>query len=180
MQALQFLKTVTADKSNLLERLLRLLNDNNIQYCVIGGVAVSAFVEPMVSLDFALIITSYQMGRFESLLASTFIVRRSSRLIEITAAESRLRANVHTESRYAEFVERAEQRVVFDLDLPVARLEDVMRARVWDWQDVSRKATIRMYALADIARLLESYPKLKPLVPPDALQRLAMVGVSFA
>lgn len=177
MQALQFLKTVTADKSNLLERLLKLLNDNNIQYCVIGGVAVSAFVEPIVSLDFDLVITSYQMGRFESLLASTFIVRRSSRIIEITTADSRLRANVYTESRYAPFVERAERRTVFDLNLPVARLEDVLLAKVWAWQDTSRKPALRLYDLADIARLLESYPKLQPQVPPIALQRIGMLGV---
>jgi len=174
--AFQFLKTVTADKSNLLERLLKLLNDNNIQFCVIGGIAVSAFVEPVVSLDFDFIITSYQLGRFESLLASTFIVKRGPRIIEITAADSRLRANVFTETRYAEFVERAEMRNVFDLDLPIARLEDVLRTKVWAWQDTSRKPAKRFYDLADIARLIESYPKLQPQVPPAALQRIAMLG----
>lgn len=176
MTAFQFLKTVTADKSNLLERLLKLLNDNNIQFCVIGGIAVSAFVEPVVSLDFDFIITSYQLGRFESLLASTFIVKRGPRIIEITAADSRLRANVYTETRYAELVERAEMRNVFDLDLPIARLEDVLQTKVWAWQDTSRKPAKRLYDLADIARLIESYPKLQPQVPPPALQRIAMLG----
>lgn len=176
MQALQFFKTVTADKSNLLERLLKLLNDNSIQFCVIGGVAVSAYVEPMVSLDFDFVITSYQLGRFESLLASTFIVKRGPRIIEITAADSRLRANVYTESRYAEFVDRAEMRNAFDLNLPVARLEDALQARIWAWQDVSRKPAKRMHDLADIARLIELYPKLQTLVPPVALQRIAMIG----
>ena len=176
MQALQLFKTITADKSNLLERLLRLLHDNNIHYCVIGTVAVSAYVEPLVGLDFDLIITSYQLGRFEALLASTFIVKRGPRSIEITAADSRLRANVYTESRYAEFVDRAQVRNVFDLNLPVAQLEDVLRAQVWAYLDPSRKLTKRLSNLAEIALLLEKYPKLRPAVPPAILTRLDMFG----
>lgn len=171
---------MTADKSNLLERLLKLLSDNSIQYCVIGGAAVSAFVEPMVSLDFDIVITNYQLGRFESLLASTFIVRRGSRLIEITAADSRLRVNVYTESRYTEFVDRAERRLVYDLNLPIARLEDAMSSRIWLFEDESKKGYLRLYALADITRLVESYPKLQSQVPTAAIQRLGLLGLNRA
>lgn len=176
MQAFQLFKTVTADKSNFLERLLKLLHDNSIHYCVIGTVAVSAYVEPLVGLDFDLIITSYQLGRFEALLASTFIVKRGPRSIEITAADSRLRANVYTESRYADFVDRAETRKVLDLNLPVAQLDDVLRAKVWAWQDPGRKQTKRLYDLAEISLLLDKYPKLRQSVPPAVVTKLDMLG----
>lgn len=176
MQALQFFKTVTADKSNLLERLLNLLRDNSIHYCVIGTVAVSAYVEPMTSLDFDLVITSYQLGRFEALLASAFVVKRGPRIIEITTADSRLRANVYTESRYAEFVDRAEMRRALGLTLPIAQVEDVLRSRIWTWQDTGRKQTRRLYDLAEIALLLDQYPKLRPMVPPAVLGKLELLG----
>lgn len=176
MQALQFFKSVTADKSNFLERLLNLLNDNSIRYCVIGTVAASAFVEPLVSLDFDLVITSYQLGRFEALLASTFIVKRGPRVIEIRAPDSRLRANVYTESRYAGFVERAEMRNVLELTLPIAQLDDILQARVWAWQDAGRKQTKRNFDLAEIALLLDRYPRLKSTVPPAILTKLEMLG----
>ena len=39
------------DGSGLLERILALLDENRIRYCVIGGQAVNAYAEPLVSLD---------------------------------------------------------------------------------------------------------------------------------
>ena len=51
MRALEFWKTITVDKSNLLERLIALLDEHRIRYCVIGGQAVNAYVEPVVTLD---------------------------------------------------------------------------------------------------------------------------------
>lgn len=177
MTALQFYKAVTADKSNLLDRLLKLLADNGIRYCIIGGVAVSAYAEPMVSLDFDVVITSYQLGRFESLCANVFLLKRSPRLIEITSPPSRLRVNIHTDARLAEFVERAEVRSVFDLNLPVARIEDVLRAKVWAYEDMTRSALKRQKDLLDIARLLDVNPKLRAQAPAPILSNLQRTGV---
>lgn len=176
VQAIQFLKSVTADKSNLLERLLKLLDANGILYCVIGSVAVGAYVEPMVSRDFDLVITSYQLGRFESTLASTFVLKRTPRTIEITAAGSDLRVNVFTESRYAEFVQHAAMKQVLGMTLPVASVEDVLRGKIWLYEDVSRKKSKRLSDTADIARLLEANPKLRAHVPERILRQIESVG----
>jgi len=51
MQALAFWKTVVADGAGFLEQLVSLLADRGIRYCVVGGQAVNAYVEPLVSLD---------------------------------------------------------------------------------------------------------------------------------
>src|SRR6266849_195317 len=51
MQALAFWKTVTVDRSNLLEQFLSLLERYHVEFCLIGGQAVNAYVEPVVSLD---------------------------------------------------------------------------------------------------------------------------------
>jgi hypothetical protein len=42
MQALTFWKTVAMDEANLLERLVAMLADEEVRYCVIGGQAVNA------------------------------------------------------------------------------------------------------------------------------------------
>jgi hypothetical protein len=39
------------DEGDLLERVTQLLEDGAVEYCVIGGQAVNAYVEPLVSLD---------------------------------------------------------------------------------------------------------------------------------
>jgi hypothetical protein len=49
MQALTFWKTVTADRTDFLTRLIALLADHHIRYCVLGGQGVNAYVEPVVS-----------------------------------------------------------------------------------------------------------------------------------
>lgn len=177
MAALRYLQTVTSDKGNLLERLLKLLEDNSIHYCVIGSAAVSSYAEPIVGLDFDLVVTDYQLGRFTSLLASTFSVKRAPRQIEITVPNSRLRVNVHTDSRLADFVERSAVRNVFDLPLPVARMEDVLTAKVWAFEDAARSALKRQQDLLDIARLVEVSPRLRAQLPPAIQQRLGTAGV---
>ncbi len=48
MKALSFWKAVTLDKSNFLEEVFALLQDNGMHYCVIGRQAVNAYVEPLV------------------------------------------------------------------------------------------------------------------------------------
>ncbi|HEX5760286.1 MAG TPA: hypothetical protein VF121_13950 [Thermoanaerobaculia bacterium] len=57
MQAATFWRTVTMDHADLLERTLQVLEEAGARYCVIGGQAVNAYAEPVVSLDldFALV-----------------------------------------------------------------------------------------------------------------------------
>jgi hypothetical protein len=43
---------------------------------------------------------------------------------------------------------------------------------VWAVQDETRRPSKRQKDLADIARLLESYPELRRLVPPEVQARL--------
>jgi len=178
--ALQFYKTVTADKSNFLERLLKLLDDQAIHYCVIGDVAVSAFVEPVLGLDFDMVVTDYQLGRFESLVAHVFTIKRQRRLLEITAPQSRLTVNVHTDSRYIEFVTRAEMRPTLDLQLPVARLQDVLQEKIDSSQEPTRPAWKRLKDLSDIMRLLEAHPKLRAHMPPNLLAKFQAIGAPLA
>ena len=61
MKALSFWKAVTLDKSNLLEEVFALLDEHDVRFCVIGGQAVNAYVEPLVSLDLDLVVAVGQL-----------------------------------------------------------------------------------------------------------------------
>ncbi len=172
MQALQFWKTVTADKSNLLERLIALLNENHIRYCVVGGQAVNAYAEPVVTLDLDLAVAVDQLPHVESLLGESFRLERFEHRLNVSLAGSDLRIQVQTDPRYAAFVKRAVERDVLGLRLPVAAIEDVMRGKIWAAQDSSRRASKRQKDLADISRLLEYAPNLRSKVPEEILRRL--------
>ncbi|HWU38968.1 MAG TPA: nucleotidyl transferase AbiEii/AbiGii toxin family protein, partial [Candidatus Acidoferrum sp.] len=83
-----------------------------------------------------------------------------------------LRVQIQTDPRYASFVNRAMTRDLLGLVLPVACLEDILQGKIWAVMDASRRASKRQKDLADIARLLESYPVLRQQVPEEVLTRL--------
>jgi len=172
MQALTFWKTVTMDTANLLERLIEFLHQYGAHFCVIGGQAVNAYVEPLVSLDLDLAVAVESLEDLEKQLAERFIVRRFPNSLNISLPGSELRVQIQTDERYRAFVERAERREALGVKLPVANLQDVLQGKIWAVLDPERRGSKRQKDLADIARLLEAYPHLREQVPPQILARL--------
>jgi hypothetical protein len=172
MRALAFWKRITVDDANLLDQLLSLLDTERVSYCVVGGQAVNAYVEPVVSLDLDLVVAVDDLQRMESLLAQRFHVERFPHSLNVSLAGSDLRVQIQLDPRYGPFVERASIRDVLGARMRVARLEDVLQGKVWAASDPARRGSKRQKDLADIARILESRPDLRHLVPPAILDRL--------
>ena len=172
MRAFAFWKVISMDQTNLLERLTALLAKHQIRYCVIGGQAVNAYVEPLVSLDLDLVVAVDQLSQAESLLTSSFKVERFPHSLNVSLSGSDLRVQIQTDPRYAAFLEQASLREVLGLVMPVASLDDVLRGKVWAVQDPTRRASKRQKDLADIARLLDAYPTLRDQAPEDVLAQL--------
>ena len=172
MRATAFWKTVTMDHAGFLDRLISLLQAEEIRYCVVGGQAVNAYAEPVVSLDLDLVIAVDQLSRAETLLAAAFQVERHAHSPNISQPGSDLRVQIQTDPRYAAFVERAMPRELLGIRLPVAAKEDILQGKIWAATDPSRRPSKRLKDLADIARLLEVAPPLRALVPPEVLAKL--------
>jgi hypothetical protein len=172
VRALAYWKAVTADHAGFLDEMVALLARSGIRYCVIGGQAVNAFVEPVVSLDLDVAVAATDLSRIESLLVGPFKLARFPHSLNVSKQGSELRVQIQTDTRYAAFVARASPREVLGLVLPVAALEDVLQGKVWAALDPERRPSKRQKDLADIARLLESYPTLRPRVPAEVLERL--------
>jgi len=51
-----FLKAVGNGKTDILQTFLKILEDIKSPYCIIGGLAVNAYVEPVVSLDLDIVV----------------------------------------------------------------------------------------------------------------------------
>jgi hypothetical protein len=172
MQALAYWKAVTTDHAGFLDRVVALLSRSGVRYCVIGGQAVNAYVEPVVSLDLGIAVATEDLHATESLLREHFKVIRFPHSVNVSLADSELRVQLQTDPRYAAFVERASVRDVLGLSLPVAAVEDVLQGKVWAAQDPERRPSKRQKDLADISRLLEAHPGLRGRVPQDVLARL--------
>ena len=171
MRAATFWKTVTRDEADFLGKLLALLERLSVRYCVIGGQAVNAYVEPVVSLGLDVVVAADQLAGLEASSAG-YKVKRFSHSLNVSLEGSDLRVQIRTDPRYAEFVERATAREVLGFTLLVAAIEDVLQGKVWAASDPSRRASKRQKDLADIARLLEAHPQLRDRVPDDLLDKL--------
>jgi hypothetical protein len=172
MQAATFWRMMTMDHADLLERALQVLEESGARYCVIGGQAVNAYAEPVVSLDLDLALSAGEVERVVALFGAPIRVERFEHSVYLSSPGSDLRIQLQVDHRYQEFPARAEVREILGHRLPVAKLEDVLRGKVWAASDPKRRASKRQKDLADIARLLEGYPELRELVPESILGRL--------
>jgi len=172
MRARNFWKTVVADRTDFLEELVGLLESHAVSFCVVGGQGVNAYVDPVVSLDLDVAIALDQIPRAESLLTAQFEVERFPHSLDVSQRGSDLRVQIQTDPRYSAFVEGAQRREILGLELPVARVEDVLLGKTWAAQDSARRRSKRQKDLADIARIIEAYPDLRASVPSEILDRL--------
>jgi hypothetical protein len=79
-----------------------------------------------------------------------------------------VRILLQLDPRYREFLHRASTRRVLGFDVPVAAVDDILRGKIW----AARRGSKRQKDLADIARILETFPELHTSVPPEVLTRL--------
>ena len=172
MQERAFWKAVTVDRTDLLDRVLAVLRHLRARYCVIGGVAVNAYVEPVVTLDLDLVVAVNDRPAVEKALRETFDVSTFEHSLNVLDPGSDLRVQVQTDARYAPFVDRAEQRTVLGVNLWVARIDDLLDGKVWAVLDPTRRPSKRQKDLADIARLIEHDPTLRERVPVEILAKL--------
>lgn len=160
-------------KKDALEAFLEALEKAKIKFAVIGGLAVNAYVEPVVSLDLDIIVSLPQIERLEGLLPPGGQCRRFAHSLNIDFAGSDVRIQVQTDGRYQPFLLRARKRSVLGYKMPVAHVEDVLQGKVWAAMDETRRASKRQKDLADILRLIESKAGLADLVPPAIKKKLA-------
>jgi hypothetical protein len=172
MKAQAFWRAVVADRTDFLGRLISLLTEHRIRHCVLGGQGVNAYAEPVVSLDLGIVIAVHQLPEVEALLGQEFTLERFPHSLNVSTAGSDLRVQIQTDPRYQPFVDRAVEREVLGHRLSVGRLEDVLQGKIWAVLDPTRRSSKRQKDLADIARLLEAHPTLRPKVPPEVLARL--------
>jgi hypothetical protein len=172
MRAQAFWKAVVADNTDFLDRLIGLFAGQGVRYCLIGGQAVNAYVEPLVSLDLDIVVAMEQLPDVETILQEEFRVERFPHSLNVSQAGSDLRVQIQMDPLYASFVDRAAVRDVLGIPLPVAAVEDVLQGKVWAATDASRRPTKRRKDLLDIERIVEAYPRLRDRLPPAILTQL--------
>ena len=174
MTETEFLSQIIQDTSRFLPRFIDLLQREQISCCVIGGLAVNAYAEPVVSLDLDIVIVATQTKKLLECLPENCAVKTYPNSINLSDPASALRIQIQSDPRYQEMIARATRKNVLGYPLPVAAIADVFQGKVWAAGDKQRRPSKRQKDLADIARLLEIEPQLISLLPIELKQRLEM------
>jgi hypothetical protein len=177
MTGKEFLNSVIRAKTDILQHLLEVLADTGSGYCVVGGLAVNAYVEPVVSLDVDIVVA---VDDIESVVLAArtheLKVEQFEHSINMSGQGSDLRIQVQTDPRYQAFIARAEVRDILGYEMRVAALEDVLQGKMWAFMDQKRRASKRQKDLADILRVTEAFPKLADKLPQSLRVRLGIAN----
>ncbi|MGA3074069.1 MAG: hypothetical protein ABSG56_10280 [Bryobacteraceae bacterium] len=120
-------------------------------YCLIGGLAVNCFVEPVYTLDADIVI---------------------SHTLNATTPVSQLRIQFTTDARYQAFLARSVAAEVLGVRVKIACLEDITQGKLWACGDPRRRLSKRKKDELDLIRLAEAYPKLKSLYPAELREQI--------
>lgn len=161
----EFMNSVSKGQEDILQQMLDLLNTMKIDYCVIGGLAVNAYAEPVVSLDLDLIVFADAIDPLLKAAQKLFNIERFPHSMNLVSTKSDLRIQLQTDPRYQTFISRSSIKEVMGYEMKVAVVEDVLQGKIWAYSDEQRRKSKRQKDLADIFRLVEAYPHLKDLLP---------------
>ncbi len=168
MRGKVFLKSIAKSEVDILQVFLDILKKTESSYCLVGGIAVNAYVEPVVSLDLDIVVTRQDVDRVcNAAVKNGFKIQKYEHSINLALAGSDLRIQLQTDSRYQDFILRARPKKVLGYRLKVAVLEDVLKGKTWAFQDETRRRSKRQKDLADIIRIIEAYPGLRRRLPPE-------------
>lgn len=170
----EFLNKVTHSADDFLQKFLDLLRKNKVKFCAIGGLAVNAYADPVVSLDLDVVLATEKLDALMPELKKRFKVATFENSINVGEKKSDLRIQIQTDSRYQSFISRSKTRNVLGYKIPVAALEDVLQGKIWAAMDESRRPSKRQKDLADILRLIEEKKMLADFLPQQLKQRLGI------
>lgn len=173
MTAKQFFDWQTLGGTNDVMRLVDSLERADIQWCAIGGVAVNHWAaEPVVTQDVDFVVITEEIERTVAVLAEAgFRPERFTWSINFKG-QSKLSLQLSTEAFYRDFPARAVPADVHGILLRVASLEDTLSGKVAAWSDAQRRQSKRLKDLGDIARLVETHPRLWAALPELLQQQI--------
>jgi hypothetical protein len=142
-------------------------------YCLIGGLAVNCYVEPVYTLDADLVVIASGLSKLsEYLQGQGFKTEEHPYSLNALAPASELRIQFSTDERYQAFLSRSVEAEVLGVRLRVACLEDVTRGKLWAYGDPKRRLSKRKKDELDLIRLAEAHPELRTLYPGELQAQL--------
>ena len=142
-------------------------------YCLIGGLAVNGYVEPVYTLDAEIAAIAASLPDLtEYLNEQGFKTEALTHSVNVLAPGSQLRIQFTTDERYQAFPARSVEAEVLGVRAKVACLEDVTQGKLWAYSDPRRRLSQRKKDELDLIRLAAAYPQLASLYPVELRAQL--------
>ena len=142
-------------------------------WCLIGGLAVNVFVEPVYTLDADLVVIASGLRELaEKLREQGFVIEEHEHSLNARGLGSELRIQFTTDPRYQAFPTRSVEAVVLGIPVRVACLEDTTQGKLWAYGDPQRRFSKRKKDELDLIRLAEAWPALRALYPRELLEQI--------
>lgn len=154
-------------------RLVAALEDREICWCMISGLAVNHWAqEPMATADVDLVIVAEKIEEAADTLRSLgFKENRFTWSINFKG-ESKVSIQISTEEMYLDFPKRAVAANVHGILMRVASLEDTLAGKVAAYLEPERRRTKKLKDILDIGRLVDAYPDLTATLPEEIIHKL--------
>ena len=145
-------------------------------WCLIGGLAVNCYVEPVYTLDADVVVIASELPVIkDELINAGFAVEEFPHSVKARMSKSDLRIQFSLDPRYQDFVHDTTMREVLGQQVPVASLANVVRGKIWAWSDERRRVSKRKKDELDLIRILEAYPELRDTMPGEIKDQLPEV-----
>ncbi len=169
----QFYDWQTMGGAKDVSRLVAALEEREISWCMIGGLAVNHWaLEPMTTADVDLVIVSDKVEEAAETLRSLGFAEKRFQWSINFKGESKVSIQVSTEEMYLDFPERSVGATVHGILMRVASLEDTLKGKIAAYEEPARRPSKRQKDLADISRLMEAHPDIKHLIPQAIYDKL--------
>ena len=142
-------------------------------YCLIGGLAVNCFVEPVYTVDADVVVIASSLAKLAALLSEQgFKTEEHPHSLNAMAPESQLRIQFTRRHRYQAFLARSVEAEVLGVRAKIACLADVTQGKLWAYADPRRRLSKRKKDELDLIRLAEAYPQLKSQYPAGLREQI--------
>lgn len=158
----------TAGGTDDVMRMVDCLERADLAWCAIGGIAVNHWAdEPMVTRDVDFVVAAESMEVATKLLEEAGFKSERFQWSINFQGHSKVSIQLSTEDFYKDFTSRSVPADIHGILMRVASLEDTLRGKIKAWRDMERRQSKKLKDLGDIARLVESHPRLWELLDKD-------------
>lgn len=147
--------------------------DRHGPWCLIGGLAVNCYVEPVYTIDADVVVAAQNLGAIQlELTAAGFRLEQFTHSLNAKKPPGTLNVQFTQDGRYQGFIARAKPREVLGQIVPVAELRDLAQGKVWAWSDPERRSTKRKKDELDLMRIAEAFPELRSELPSEIVAQI--------